>query len=360
MNDSFAVVLAGGFGTRLWPLSRRHRPKQFLDLTGDGSMLRVTVSRLLHLLPIQRILVTTVPDQVPLVRQTLPELSPDNLIVEPVKRGTGPCVGLAALHLERIFLDAAMLVVPADHLILDTEKYINALSTACEVASESNSLVTIGLEPVSAATSYGYIRKGTLFQGDDNKARVFYALGFVEKPDPDVAKQLYEAGGYLWNTGTFAWSVKSLQAALQRFAPELATGLEAIGTCWQAGARESEIRHLYALLPDISIDYALMEHADDVFVVLGEYQRVDVGDLNALAQIWPADENQNAGHGMWVSRNSAGNIVHTSGRLVALVGVNNIIVVVTDDVVLVCARDQSQEVRTLIKELDASMGAQYL
>ena len=228
--------------------------------------------------------------------------------------------------------------------------------------------MTFGVVPDAPVTGYGYIQKGETFDasptqpGDGESSSPgggFRIAAFVEKPDLDSAKAYVASGEYLWNTGTFAWSVKSLRTALQRFAPELARRLEAIRIRWQV-AGEPEIRDLYELLPNISIDYALLEHADNVLVVQGEHQRIDIGDLNALAQIWPADEDQNAGRGMWVSRNSARNIVYTSGRLVALVGVNDTIVVVTDDVVLVCARDQSQEVGALVQELDTPMQAQYL
>lgn len=360
MDNTFAVVLAGGFGTRLWPLSRRHHPKQFLDLTGDGNMLRITVSRLSEMLPIHQIFVSTIPDHVRLVRETLPELPAGNLIVEPVKRGTGPCIGLALLHVERISADATMLIVPADHIVDETEKYIRTLSTACEVASDSDSLVTIGLKPAYAATNYGYIKIDEPVHNNNDERKVLHALGFVEKPDRNAAKQFYEAGEYLWNTGTFAWSIESLRSALREVAPELAKGVEAIRAQLQAGASASEVEELYASLPNISIDYALMEHATNILVLLGEYRRLDVGDLNALAQIWPTDENENAGRGIWMTHKSTRNIVHSSGQLVALVGVDDMIVVVTDDVVLVCARDQSQEVRSLVHELDTSIQARYL
>jgi mannose-1-phosphate guanylyltransferase len=182
----------------------------------------------------------------------------------------------------------------------------------------------------------------------------------VEKPDASLAKQLYKTGRYFWNTGTFAWSLNTLRTALQQFAPQLYKGLETIRQKWQANGRNTDIKDVYETLPYISIDYALMEEAGDVLVVRGEFQRIDMGDLNALAQIWPVDEHQTAGMGKWLSHNSKGNIVYSPQRLVALVGVQDTVVVVTDDVVLVCPKEQSQAVRELVEELKISKREQYL
>ncbi len=360
MNNTFAIVMAGGSGIRLWPLSRRHRPKQFLDLTGEGTLLRMTVSRLRHLFVLERILVATVPEHVPLVYESLPELPPDNLIVEPIKRGTGPCSGLAALRLEKNSPNATMLVVPSDHVIQDTAQYLCAISTACELANHSSSLITIGLEPQWAAVNYGYIQKGVPFPNQKQYPNVFRANRFVEKPGPDLAKRFYESGEYVWNTGTFAWSVKSLNSALKQVSPKLSSGLDAIRSRLSAGAADADIRDLYAQLPDISIDYALLEYAEDVLVVQGAYQRIDAGDLQGLAHLLPVDENQNAGHGTWKSLHSSRNVVYTSGPLVVLIGVHDTIVVATEDVILVCAKNQTRDVRALLQSLDASMQTQYL
>jgi mannose-1-phosphate guanylyltransferase len=351
LDGVYAVVLAGGSGTRLWPLSRAQRPKQFLDLTGEGSMLWVTVQRLQRLLPVSRILVVTNADQRALVERDLTGLPPENVLVEPVKRGTAPSIGLAALHLESIAPDATMLVLPADHLILGVEKYLAALSRACFIAATERvpPLVTIGLRPAFASTAYGYLQLGAPLTAQ-HFGGAYRVRAFLEKPAADQAATLLEAGGYLWNTGTFAWTVRTFRDTVARCAPDLARGLEAIAH--DRSPASAEVRAaLYAELPDISIDYALMERAENIVVVEGEFDRIDVGDLRSLARLFPGDDNGNAGNGRLVAHNSARNIVYTPGRLTALLGVQDTIVIVTDDVVLVCAKDHAQEVLKIVHTL---------
>lgn len=350
-SDTYAVILAGGWGTRLWPLSRRARPKQFLKLMGNDSMLQVTVSRLRAFVPISNIMVATLPQQLASIREELPELPTENVVVEPVKRGTGPSLAYVSLRIEQISPEATILVVSSDHLILDTEPYIQALAAACQMAATTGSLVTVGLPPASPVSNYGYILKGEAVDGSRGGPEVFRAIRFVEKPAPDLARQLYDTGAYLWNSGTFAWSVTSFHAALQKSAPQLAEGVRALRNGLKTGAGESRFREVYASLPDISIDYALLERADDVLVVEGQFKRVDVGDLSALAEIWPADEDQNAGRGTWIAHESQGNVLYSSGPLLALVGVDDMIVIATEDVVLICAKDRSQSVGRIVQAL---------
>lgn len=358
LGEVYAVVLAGGSGKRLWPLSRRRRPKQFLDLTGDGAMLCVTTSRLLRFLPWERIIVVTVPEHVELVREMLPELSSDNLLIEPSRRGTGPCVVLAALNLKARDREATMIIVPSDHVIIETEQYLDSLQLASKVAAQSGAPISLGLRPTRPATNYGYIQLGVaLEQWKDRK--VFKALRFVEKPAIEIAQEFCASGDYLWNTGTFAWRVSSFLGALQQGTPEFVKGITVLLSRWHAGVDSKELSELYAQLPDISIDYALLERVDNLLVLEGSYQRIDVGDLVNLTQLWPADDKQNAGRGEWRSHKSSRNTIYSEGPLVALVGVSDTVVVVTKDVVLVCAKSHSQDIQALLDGLDAPLQARY-
>lgn len=358
MASVYAVVLAGGAGTRLWPLSRQQRPKQFLDLTGEGSMLVVTTRRLERLLPMERILVVTTAEQHALVRAEIPALPVENILVEPLKRGTAPCVGLAALHLERVAPEATMLVLPSDHLIVGLDKYLAALSQACFIAATAPqpTLMTIGLRPTFASTAYGYLRLGATFD-QPHFAGACTVDRFVEKPPAEEAERMLAGGRHLWNTGTFAWTVRAFRQTVARCAPDLGAGLDRLAAC---GSDAESVAAAYAALPDISIDYALMERADNVGAVEAEFERIDVGDLRSLARLLPADENGNAASQRWIGKSSGGNIVYSPGRLTALLGIRDTIVIVTDDVVLVCAKDQAQNVLDIVRDLRQAGSVDYV
>ncbi len=357
MHRVWGVILAGGTGTRLWPLSRKQKPKQFLDLTGRGSMLRVTVERMRRLLPLNRIVIVTGADQADRVRAEIPELPGENILAEPAKRGTGPSIALAADHIQRIDAGATMLIVPSDHLIVGLDAYVAALGTACGVAggAEPASLVTVGLRPTAPATGYGYLCLGDPLP-ETGAWAARRVTRFVEKPAAEQAAALVEAGNCYWNTGTFAWTVPTFFDAVARHAPSLAEGLTALRAS-RPGTAAFEAA--YGALPDISIDYALMEHAGDVVAVEGRFQRIDVGDLRSLAMLLPTDGNGNASTSAWIGRDSRNNIVYSPGRLTALVGISETMVIVTDDIVLVCPKQQSQEIFALVKELQQTGADSY-
>lgn len=352
---TYAVILGGGHGTRLWPLSRKNCPKQFLNITGEGELIRVTYQRLEKILPVENIFVITVAEQEQMVRECIPSLLSDHVIIEPVKRGTGPCLVLAAQRISTRATDATMLVVPADHLVSPLADYLEALTVACCIASEKQHLVTIGLTPASASSAYGYIKCGETIRPPALGLRVYGARQFIEKPDVASAEKLIDAGGFLWNTGTFAWNINTFFSALQNYAPELFAGFVRLKESPGSG-----ITGAYSAFENISIDYALMERAQNVAVVSALFQRVDVGDLSSLSLVLPGDSNGNTASGNFAQVDSRDNVVYSPKHLTALVGMENVVVIVTDDVVLVCPKKQTQRVRALVENLKKPETIQYL
>lgn len=345
----YAVILAGGEGKRLWPLSRKNYPKQFLPLGIYGAtLLQETVRRALELTgSLERVLVMGNQDQEALVREQLPELPPKNLILEPQGKNTAASLGLAAWHIHRHSRPAAMAVLPADHLFVHEQPWIEALKAAILFACEHDRLVAVGISPESPSSNYGYLHKGEVL-GTSNGYLVHALLRYVEKPAPPLAQEYYESGTYLWNTGTFAWQVEVFLAALQQHMPELYTGLEEIAR------RPDEFHKIYSGLEPVSVDYGVMEKASNAAVVPAHFQRIDVGSLESLAQVWQNDSHGNALYGEVFSRDSQGNIAYADQGMLALIGVDDLVVVRHGDVVLVCRKDRAREVKDFVTGLEES------
>ena len=339
----FAVIMAGGAGTRFWPLSRAARPKQFLQLTGRASMLQETARRLRGVVSPQRVLVVAPPAHVRLVRAQLPWLSPDNLIVEPQPRGTAACLALVAAHVARRDPAASLVVLAADHAIRDVAALRVCLRRAFGVAEEGW-LVTFGIPPTRPETGYGYVRVGTPLDG--RRPRVARALRFVEKPDPRTAKRFVRAGDYRWNSGMFAWRVDVFRAALDRHAPAVAAAAEAMAERGDAAARRA-----FARLPHQPVDVAVLERARRIAVVDATFDWNDVGSWAAMAELWGADAAGNSQRGAAMLVDCRRTTVHAGTRLVAVLGADDLVVVDTPDALLVCPRDRAQDVRRVVAAL---------
>ena len=339
----FAVIMAGGAGTRFWPLSRAARPKQFLRLTGRGTMLQETARRLRGVVPRQRVLVVAPPAHVRLVRAQLPWLGKDNLVVEPAPRGTAACLALAAAHVARRAPEATMAVLAADHAINDLAAFAVCLRRAFAVA-EDGWLVTFGIPPTRPETGYGYVRVGAPL--DRQRPRAARALRFVEKPDLRTARRFLAGGDYRWNSGMFAWRVDVFREALSRHAPVIAAAAEALAERVSAAARRA-----YARLPGQAVDVAVFERARRIAVVDATFDWSDVGSLAAMAELWGADGAGNARRGAALLLDCRNTTVHASNRLVAVLGADDLIVVDTPDALLVCPRSRAQDVRAVVSAL---------
>jgi mannose-1-phosphate guanylyltransferase len=353
-----AVIMAGGSGTRLWPLSRRSRPKQLLRLFDGQSLLALARRRLTDLFAPENIWVITSAQYLDQVAAALPDIPRANLIGEPVGRDTANAIGVAANILALRDADATMAVFTADHLISPQEDFAKAIEIGLSAAERNpDSLITFGIIPDQAHTGYGYVRKGAA-----EAAQVFRVAEFKEKPDTQTAQRYLAAGEYLWNAGIFAWRVTALLAELRRQLPENAQVLAAIAPAWRAGRCPQGEVEQFAALPKISIDYAVMEHAADVLIVPMMCHWVDVGSWAAMAMNFKPDKNGNialASRSLVVDGES--NIIVNEGdHLIAALGVSDLIVVHSADATLICHRSHEQDIRHLVELVSRSFGEHYI
>jgi mannose-1-phosphate guanylyltransferase len=342
-SAAHAVVLAGGKGTRFWPMSRARRPKQLLPVVGERTMVQATVERLAPLIPPERVWVVTGEEHAEELRQQLPGLPAGQIVVEPFGRNTAPAIGLAAELISRIEPGATMVVLPADHHIRDADRFRAALAQAIALAADGELLVTIGVEPNAPETGYGYIEKGEEISPGAYRVRCF-----TEKPGRERAEELVRSGRHLWNSGIFVWRVDTILAALERELPEIAARLAEAAAVVDAPARLAAV---YQRMPEQSIDYGVLEKASNVAVVAADFGWDDVGSWTALLRLGPADDSGNVVRGRVLALSSRGNLVASEKRLVALVGVEDLVVIDTDDAVLVCSVKSTQDVKRVIEEL---------
>jgi mannose-1-phosphate guanylyltransferase len=355
--ECYSVIIAGGKGTRFWPLSRSQRPKQLLKILSPKSLIRETVERILPLSGRNRTIVVTVAEQLSALRRELPGLPRRNFLAEPRGNNTAPCIGLAALEVVAQDPGAIMVVLPADHWVRDVKGLRGTLRSAVEIAARHDSLVTIGIRPNYPETGYGYIIKNKLLGG---KA-VYQVKRFTEKPTLSGAQRLIRQGA-LWNSGIFVWKASILLELMRRYQPAIFKGLEqikkavgkkslAVSTPKIAGIVGRE----YKRMPNISIDYAVLEKAGSegkVVTLEADFGWSDVGSWAAVHRMLPHDENGNAGNGKWLALGAKNSLIHCRDRLVVLLGVNDIVVVDTPDALLVGDIKRSQEVRELVDELN--------
>lgn len=352
MRDRYVVIMAGGRGERFWPASRLKRPKQLLSIVGETPMLAQTVERVRKSIPANHIFVITNDEQMDSVREVCPEIPVENLVGEPVGRDTAPAVALASLLVKQKDPDALFSILPADHVIHDSSGFQDVLDVAFEAAEQQEVLVTIGIAPTFPATGYGYIQKGKV-QSKAQNLPVYEVVEFKEKPEKETAEAYLESGNYFWNAGMFVWSVRTLDRALQEHAPELSSAFQKMAAAMNSGTMlDSVLEKHYPALEKISIDYALMENATNVVVVESAFDWDDVGEWSAIARHVPKDGNQNSTKGDVMLRESQNTIsVAHDGHTIALLGVEDLIVVTTPDATLVCHRDHAQNIKKLVKEL---------
>jgi mannose-1-phosphate guanylyltransferase len=365
-TECFTVIIAGGKGTRFWPLSRVRRPKQLLKILSRKSLLRETAERVYALSGREQILVVTVADQIDSVRRDLRDLPKNNFLSEPVGKNTAPCISLAALEVIQQNPDAVMIVLPADHWVTDNAKFRRAIKTAVNLAVHRDQLVTIGIRPDYPETGYGYIMKGKPVGPTTVKA--FVVRRFTEKPRLALARRLLRQGS-LWNSGIFVWKAATLLQLLSRYQPVIAKSLHAIARAANGRSLSrpnpklrAVIAREYKKMPSLSIDYAVMEKAGSegkVLTVEADFGWSDVGSWSAVHRMMKQDADGNAGAGRWLGLDAKNCLVHAPERLVVLLGVENAVVVDTPDALLVADLRRSQQVRDLVDALNRNGLSSY-
>ncbi len=357
MPQKFIVILAGGKGERFWPQSRLRRPKHLLPIVGDKPMLAQTLARVRPLAPAQNIFVITAVDQLRAVRALCRGLPAGNIVAEPVGRDTAPAVALAAALVAQRDPCGVFAILPADHVIHDTRAYQVDLRAAFAAAAGAAVMVTIGIKPHEPATSFGYIQRGNPWK--NFLRRPFHTVRrFVEKPSHEVAQGYLASGDYLWNAGMFVWSVPVVLAALERHAPVLRAGLDQIMEgLSRRRALVPLLRKIYPALPKISVDYALLEKAGNVVVLPASFDWDDVGSWPAVARHHPKDASGYVVRGRAIVEQGSNNIVVAEdGHLLAVIGADDLIVVHTSDATLVCPRHRAQDIKLLLKRIEAGAG----
>ncbi len=344
--DVHTVIMAGGSGVRFWPQSRRHRPKQLLNIVGEKTMIRATVDRVIPLTPIDKIMIVTGVHHSEKIHKQIPEMPENSIVAEPVGRNTAPCVALAAYKLAKRDPEAVMVVLPADHLITKEEEFRSVLRDAAKLAADTGDLITFGIIPDRPETGYGYIQLGPMI-AEFGGLKAHRVERFVEKPDLITAQSYLQHGDYLWNSGMFIWKVSSIVNALQRYLPVVSKAMESLTPFLDTPDEPKAIAEVYESLPDISIDYGVMERADNVLVVPVDVGWNDVGSWTSLQDVWNTDEEGNAIKGKFLSLNAKGCVVSSPQKLTALVGVEDLIVVDTPDAILVCRKDKAQDIKQL-------------
>jgi len=340
-----ALIMAGGSGTRFWPLSRTSLPKQYLRLVGDKSMLQLTFDRLETLVPPEKVYVVTSFSQAILVKEHLPSLPPENIIIEPFGMNTAPCIALSVEYLRAFYPEnETMVVLPADHIVKDTFAFIDALKKA-ERFAQKGILITFGIIPDYPATGYGYIEKGEVIEDG-----IYFVKQFKEKPDLDTARAFLKQGTFFWNSGIFCWTLSSIRKALQEFIPETLDIAEKVLQLKQSFATEEEIAAVYRKMPRLPIDIGVMEKAKSRAVIPVNLGWSDVGSWKALADISPKDKNQNTFKVDGFALNAKDDYVY-SDKFVALIGVDGLCIVETEDAILVTSKEQSERVKEVVEYL---------
>ena len=355
----FAVVMAGGRGTRFWPRSRIAHPKQLIDIVGDRPMLAQTIERVRPQVGLESIVVVTDRVCADSMQSIVPELPGENVIIEPAPRNTAACIGLAALFLERRQPDGVMAVLPADHAILDNEAFLDTLERAGEAARSGNALVTIGIRPKKPETGYGYIKTLAPVDGGDD-AGIFGVETFVEKPSIEKAEEYLRDGRYFWNSGMFIWKVSAILEAFEKYMPELHRGLESIASKGGEPDWKQTVDRVYDSLESVSIDYGVMERADNVVMVEASFEWDDVGSWAAIDPYMEADDRANRSRGRHITLGSKDCTVYTGERLVATIGLEGLVIVDTTDALLICPKDRAQDVKAIVEILEAEGLDEYL
>ncbi|WP_456422345.1 mannose-1-phosphate guanylyltransferase [Lutibacter sp.] len=358
MNKNYyAVIMAGGVGSRFWPISTQQFPKQFHDMLGTGNtLIQQTFNRFKNLIPSENILIATNKKYENLVKEQLPEVTSKQLLLEPAMRNTAPCILYSALKIYNKNPDGIMVIAPSDHSISDEKEFLKNIQTSFDFCDKNNVLMTLGIKPTSPNTGYGYI------QYNHSKNSIKKVINFTEKPNLQKATQFIEGGNYLWNAGIFVWNVKSIIAAFKIHLPTMYTLFSKGADSYNTSLEASFIKENYTFAENISIDFGILEKASDVHVLPVEFGWNDLGTWGSLYNKLDKDKQQNATiGGNVIYKEAKNNIVRTqSGKRVVIQGLNNFIVVEKDDVLLICPKSKEQEIKEITKDVKTKFGDEFV
>lgn len=357
-KNNFCVIMGGGIGSRFWPFSRKTLPKQFLDFFGTGrSLLQQTFDRFKKIIPTENILVVTNALYADLVQEQLPELTPEQILLEPARRNTAPCIAWASYHIRAINPNANIVVAPSDHLILKETEFLDSIVKGLDFVAGNNKLLTLGIKPNRPETGYGYIQIAET-AGDN-----FYKVKtFTEKPELELAKVFVESGEFYWNAGLFMWNVNSIIKAGEDLLPELAAKLEAGKDVYGTPDEKKFIEENFPACPNVSIDFGVMEKADNVYVSLGDFGWSDLGTWSSLYELSPKDRDSNVTLKCnSLLYNSKGNIiVLPENKLAVIDGLEGYLIAESDNVLLICKKDEEHAIRKYVNDAQIKMGDDYI
>jgi mannose-1-phosphate guanylyltransferase len=354
----YNVIMAGGGGTRFWPLSRQELPKQLINLSGEDALINETIKRIDTLAPKKNLFIVTNERQEGALKDIVKDNCVcDNILLEPSARNTAAAVGFAAFSIMKKNGDGVMCVYPADHYIKNEEEFRKVIVKAINIAETNDKLVTIGITPTFPSTGYGYInfdRNACVGDG------AYDVCEFVEKPNFEKAKEYVESKKYVWNSGMFVWRVSKILEDFKRYLPKVYSKLEELSNYIGTPEEEEKIREIYPTIQSTSIDYGIMERSNDVVVVPGDFGWSDVGSWDSLGAIYPADEEGNIKRGDNITINTSNSIIYSDDKLVTTIGINDLIVVSTNDAVMVCRKDRAQDVKEIVNQLKENDRYEYI
>ncbi len=352
-----ALIMAGGKGERFWPRSRVNLPKQFLSLTDDGkTMIQLTVERISPLVDIEDVYIATNANYKELVKQQLPGIPEENILCEPIGRNTAPCIGLGAVHVASKYDDAVMIVLPSDHLIKSNDIFKDTFVDACKIAEEGSNLVTVGITPNYPETGYGYIK----YNKDNKEGNSYSVEKFVEKPDLETAKEYLADGSYLWNSGMFVWKVSTILDCFKQFMTSTYDGLMKIKASVGQADEQKVLEEEFPNLESQSVDYGIMEKASDIYTLAGNFGWDDVGSWLAVGRIKENDSLGNVINGNVVAVNTENCVIEGAEKLIATVGLRDMIVVDTKDATLISTKENAGEIKKVLAKLRESGKTEYL
>jgi len=354
MNNNYVIIMAGGIGSRFWPFSRKKHPKQFQDILGIGkTLLQQTAERFKGICPDENIYIVTNEDYYDLVKEQLPFMTDDQILLEPVMRNTAPCIAYASYKIAKKNPDANLIISPADHLILKEEQFKENINKALKVTAETDVLATLGIQPSRPDTGYGYIQ----MLEDDKIDELCRVKTFTEKPTLQLAKEFIESGDFVWNSGIFIWRAKTIIDNFSKYQPEIAQLFTDMGEKYYSEEEKEAIKVTYYQCKNISIDYGIMEHAEKVYVLKSDFGWSDLGTWKSLFEVSEKNEDENVLQGNIMAYETKNTLVKMgSDRLALVQGLDNFIVAENDNVLLICHKDEEQRIKQFLSDVKEKKG----